>query len=241
MRVFWKKDTFDSEALGISVAKINIGNIQSLNSLPGAIDTVKKEISENRVNYAICKINSKNIQAVQVLERSGFILIDGSIDLEADLSKLAKSNVSQSVEATYDDFEQIKQLTKGLFFLSRIANENLIPVEKKENFYNRWIENFFNKEISGCILILRKGRDLAGYIAIEKSGRISLLGVNPKFQGKGIAKELVSCAMNRFREWKNNKVLVSTQLGNIPALRAYQGSGFKIIESFFTLRWSPND
>jgi hypothetical protein len=40
------------------------------------------------------------------------------------------------------------------------------------------------------------------------------------------------------KKWGAKKSEIETQMANIPAIRAYQSCGFKIVDSYLTFRWA---
>jgi len=56
-------------------------------------------------------------------------------------------------------------------------------------------------------------------------GRIHWIAVRPAYQGLGLGKAALSCAMNRLAKW-HRRCYLTTQTGRIPAIRMYLDFGF---------------
>lgn len=235
MKYSWKLDDFDSEVFGFRIAKIQILDSKDVKELI-------EDFIKNKVEYATYRVKSNNFSTINSLEKSGFILVDCLISLSVDISNAEKGESARKIrEANRNDLEKLRNLTYGLYSTSRIFNDNLISKNKANEFYVRWIENSILGRAADSVLIWEEDRKILGYITLQKKGQIPLVGVSKEARGKGIAKKLIKASFNKFKEWKVENIMVETQVGNIPALRVYQNCGFKIIDSFLTLRWARDD
>ena len=235
MKYSWELDKFDSEIFGFKVAKIKSwekGNIKDL----------IKDFRKNKIKYATFRLESNNFKIIHTLEKSGFILVDGLISLSFKTSNMKEGEVSSEIrKATNNDLIELKELTSGLFLTGRIMSDPFIPRNKARQFYVRWIENSILGKAADSVLVWEEEGKILGYITLMKSGQIPLLGVSEKARGKGTGKKLISAALLKFKEWGVENIILETQIDNISALRLYQICGFKIVNSFLTLRWAEDD
>lgn len=235
MKYSWKLDDFDSEIFGFRVAKIEILDSESVKDLI-------EDLITNKVKYATYRVQSNNFPTIHALEKSGFILVDGLISLSIDISNIEKGETTDRIrEADRNDSSKLRNLTSGLYLISRAFNDPLIPKNKANEFYVRWIENSILGKAADSVLVWEEIGEILGYITLQKKGQIPLLGVSKEARGKGIARKLINASFNKFKEWKVENIIIETQMGNIPALRVYSACGFKIIDSFLTLRWARDD
>ena len=243
MKYSWQLDNFDSEVFGFKVAKIisidSEGSSQTLNRR--AKDLIR-ELIKNKIRYATYRVQSNDFITIHTLQKSGFILVDGLISLDINTSNIEIGQPANEIrEADKNDLKELNNLTSGLYSISRTFNDPLIPKNKANEFYMEWIKNSILGKAADLVLVWEEEKKILGYITLQKKGQIPLLGVSPEARGKGIAKRLVMFSLNKFKEWEVEVVTVETQAGNIPALRVYQDCGFKIINSFLTLRWARDD
>ncbi len=235
MKYSWEFDKFDSEIFGFKVAKI-----RSLEA--GSIKDLIKDLGKNKVKYATFRLESNNFKIIHTLEKSGFILVDGLIRLSFKTSVMKGEKISNEIrKATDNDLGELKELTSRLFSTGRVMNDSFIPKNKARQFYVRWIENSILGKAAESVLVWEEGRKILGYITLMKSGQIPLLGVSEKARGKGTGKKLINAALLEFKEWGVENIILETQIDNISALRLYQSCGFKIVNSFLTLRWAEDD
>lgn len=235
MKYSWKLDDFDSEVFGFKVAKIETCDSENVKDLI-------EDLIANKVEYATYRVQSNNFSIIRALEKSGFILVDGLISLSIDISNIQKRATTDRIrEADRNDLKKLKNLTSGLYLISRAFNDPLIPKNKANEFFIKWVENSILGKAADSVLVWEETSEIIGYITLQKKGQIPLLGVSKKARGKGIARKLIRACFNKFKEWKVKNIIIETQMGNIPSLRVYSACGFKIIDSFLTLRWARND
>ena len=235
MKYSWKLDSFDSEVFGFKVVRVETIDSENVKDLI-------KDLIKNKVKYATHRVQSNNFSTIHALEESGFILVDGLITFKINISNLEiEESVGHVREGNNDDLRELKNLTSGLFSTGRIMNDPFIPKDKGNQFYIKWIENSILGKVAESVLVWEENKEILGYITLKKKGQISLVGVSPQSRGKGIAKNLIKASLKKFKAWKLDEIIVETQMDNISAIRLYQDCGFKVVNSFLTLRWAKDD
>ncbi len=243
MKYSWKIDNFDSEVFGFKVAKVEtIDSEDSPEIIDKIVGDLIMDLNKERVGYATYRVKFNDFPIIQALQRSGFVLVDGLISLGINISEVSiAESVGEIREATRSDLDKLKQMTSGLYLKSRVSNDPLISKERADKFYTKWIENSLLGEAADSVLVWEESDKILGYLTLQKKGQIPLVGVAPQARGKGIAKKLIKASLRKFGEWKVEDITIETQMGNIAALRAYQDCGFKVVNSFLTLRWAKDD
>lgn len=235
MNYSWELDNFDSEVFGFKVAKIQRVKSESVKDLI-------KDLLKNGIGYATLRIQSNNFSVIHALEKSGFVLVDGLISFSLMISDIEATKIPSEIrEANNNDLVNLKKLTSGLFSRGRVMSDPFIPKNKATQFYVKWIENSILRKVADLVLVWEEKREILGYISLQKKGQIPLVGVSIKARGKGIGKKLIEASLNKFKEWNVEAVIIETQNDNIAALGLYQAVGFKITNSFLTLRWAEDD
>jgi len=235
---------FDTELFGYKVAKIDA--IHSPANIPLLISDLKK----NEIMYATFRLPAHEFPMIHGLEQSGFLLVDGLISLKLkyaeqvrggccmDDTSFFEDNQDYSIiEATEKDLNTLMDIARNSFFFNRPYNDPFIPKEKADELYARWIENSVKGKVADSVLVYKEKDTILGFITMQKKGHIPLIAVDKEKRGKGIAKKLLNAALQKIEEWFVEEVEIETQIQNIPALRAYQASGFKISGSYLTFRW----
>lgn len=239
MNYSWKLSKFDTEILGYKIAKIT--SIEASGddvSILQNIHALNKNLKENNIKYATYRVNANSYPVIHALEKSGYILVDGLITLECIIG-LEERNKQKNIRiARQDDLEKLSEIAVSVFVVSRYYHDPIIPRQKADLIYKKWIQNTLEGKFGDMILVWEEKKKVLGLITLDKKGQIPLLGVYRKARGKGIARSLLNAAFSKFKKWGVKKVNIDTQMGNIPALRVYQGVGFRIVDSHLTFRWA---
>lgn len=92
------------------------------------------------------------------------------------------------------------------------------------------------RDVDASVWIAEVDGEVAGFVGCklwldEKMGEIYLIGVDPAFQRRGIARELTRHALEWFREQGMTTVMVETggDPGHAPARATYEAAGFRML------------
>lgn len=232
----WSYQPFDTEVLGFKVAKI----VHEKNGQSSEASFLTKSLSSQDITYATIRVESNSFDVIHALEREGFILVDGLISLSKEITDIDDQTDNEIGAIQEEDFNDVIELSKDVFFLNRLYNDPFIPNEKAKSFYAKWMENSLNGQAADEVLVYKENGKVYGFVTLKKDGHITLLGVSKDKRGKGIAKRLVGSTIVKFSGWEVKESHIETQMGNIPALRAYISLGFKITNSHMTFAWHKN-
>lgn len=165
-----------------------------------------------------------------VLNNSGQLAdqkITYCIPLEQRFSTISNQIVSSDCKVITPELLDIV-LQTGL--LSRFNTDSNFGKAKYEELYTVWISRSLKKEIADEVIFYMIGGIIAGYLTLQfdkNIGHISLVGVDPHQQGKGIGKELLAKAVNLSLDNNCQTLEVPTQDVNIQACRFYESFGFQ--------------
>lgn len=241
MNTSFKSDPYDSKIFGFRVAKIlSIEDSVKQRQLDQIIKKLIKDLMKNKFVYATYRVAANKFLLIHSLEKNGFILVDGLISLELKIDDAIFEDIPEVRKATHKDKKSLESLASSSFYLNRVFNDQVIARSKANDFYKKWVSNSLAGYAADLVLIWEE-KGIKGFTTLEKSGHIPLTAVSSEARGKGIAKKLTKATFSYFKKWKVKKILIETQMGNIPALRAYQSCGFKIINSHLTFRWARSN
>ncbi|MBI5123531.1 GNAT family N-acetyltransferase [Candidatus Roizmanbacteria bacterium] len=236
----WDLSTFDTKILGFKTAKIVLSDEDNVRKIE-TIGSLVQDLKNNGVVYATLRIKANDFLTAQELEKNGFIVVDGIITLEKNLEEVITDSFLNIRSAKTSDLSQLISIGATVFIgRSRYYHDSMISENKANDIYSKWVENSVKKIVADDVLIWEHNKKILGLISLQKKGQIPLVGVIREAKGRGIGKELLSAACAVFRKWDLKKVTIETQITNIPALRLYQSSGFKIVDSYLTFRWHVN-
>lgn len=241
MNYSWEISSFDSEIFRRKVARI-ISNNKGKTRLNKTLKSLIEDLEKSKVWYATYRVNANFYHIIHELEQYDFLLIDGIITLEIKLDNKQIEYLPKQIRfAKIKDLKQLLKISGSVFAVTRYYHDPIIPKNKADKVYQKWVTNSLNEKSSKMVLVWEENKKILGLTTLDKKGQIILVGVSEKAWGKGIGRELIKGALNKFRELKRERVVVETQITNIPALRLYQSLGFKVIDSFLTYRWYRPD
>ncbi|MBN7817532.1 GNAT family N-acetyltransferase [Algoriphagus pacificus] len=209
---------FDSSLFNYPVGKTNQGS-----------DWNEKEFLEEAKDYQLIYIFSQN--PVQ-FESQDIVHVDTKLTFQKELKQIHEETEVQKWEG-----ELVPELIDLAFLsgsFSRFKLDRRLKNKEFENLYNIWIENAWEgKQILSA-------PDLAGMVTVDtekEMGKIGLIAVSEKQQGKGWGKKLVKAAESKALSQGAQFIQIPTQEQNIPACNLYTSLGYSLIEKVYVYHW----
>lgn len=234
----FRRDQWLSEVLDLTCFGGNIRDGASTTSIKAAMADVAPS---GRAFFAV-KQSISDIASVETLVRAGFNVVDVSVTLAHD-GQATVASVADGVEvdpAAPEDEVDIVDVAGRCFVHSRFHADRRIGRERADRIKREWVRNSCRGR-AVMVYVARRADEIAGFLAAMKldgkSGvraAIDLIGVDAKFQGQGIGRSLGARFVN---DWRNraDRLVVGTQVANIPALRLYESLGFRVSEAGYAL------
>lgn len=233
----WRGDAFDSQILSMSVAKI-IDFEASPNNQKNLVSELTTSFQKHAIDYAVYRFPANNFATTHALEENHWLLVDGSIHLDLKLTRQTFDIPVNIRLATSEDVPQLQTIARISFTFNRYYNDPLISKTSANEIYAQWIKNSINNHFADAVFVYCEDENLYGFATLKKDGDIVLVAVDPQKQSRSIGRHLVIAAINQCIQWNLPTATIETQLTNIPALRSFQSTGFKIKETLLTFRWS---
>ncbi len=220
--------------------------------LPWDSDLFKKKIGKYTIDSEKDKIEFKEVldiahkkgfECIYVFDPYNFIadvkitgtditLVDTKINYHLPIlssTEILNSSNFSRIENT-NEYTQLYELAFESGKYSRFKTDSHFSNQDFKRLYQKWIDNSINKKIADEVIGYFIENQMVGMITLqEKEGtvQIGLISVFPKFQGRGIGKELVKYAILYAVQKKAYFIEVSTQLLNKPACKFYEKIGFE--------------
>lgn len=214
-RLNWDSDFFNLEVGKIVLDTDNFFQPEELNVITSGYDLVYI-FTENKEpeNYGLKAIDKKVVFEM--------LLDDLCCEIMQDISvyEPSESNYSKLLELAY---------LSGKY--SRFRLDKSFGETAFKKLYKTWIDKFIASRFNGRVFVKLIHRELVGFITIEtikSQALIGLIAVDPKFQGQGIANQLLQKSLNFAKENGVKKLVVTTQNDNTPAMKLYSAFGFSI-------------
>ena len=228
----WKIDTFDSDILGFSCAKISCLDNGNL-----GVSELITDLEREKIVYAVVRIPGSDYPTAQLLERYEFRIVDCLVEMSMDLVDVGEKSIQNIREASRNDSKKIEEIASESFLDTRFFHDTAIPKEAAKKIYSEWAKNSVLGKAADRVIVWDKAGKVEGFATIQKNGHIPLVAVARGTQGKGMGKDLCLGAIQVCKEFGVSKAKIETQTNNVPAMRAYLSSGFKIINSYLTFSW----
>lgn len=226
----------DKERFGFKTARV-VGLTSS--SLPVVLDYCVRE----KVKLLIARSDMSDLNAVQSMEKQGFLLMDTLVYYHLRLVKHAvpaDHGVVLVRPVGVGEEEEVLSVARISFrgYCGHYHADPRLDKGKCDEAYVDWArkayvsrqpENFLVGEINGKIVsfgVLRTNS--------PEEGEMFLGGIHPDFQGQGIYRSFLCKGMAWCLSKKAEKMVISTQLKNIPVQKVLVKLGFEIFRGYYT-------
>jgi len=224
-------DEFLSESIGLPAFRV--ADAEGLRA---------EMFSGNVQSFAYAKLATRDVAKVSRLEDLGFRVIDAAVQLDCpakDLKTAAVVTPGYQVSlARPDDRSGVEKVAAENFIFSRFHLDPRFPDSAADEFKRRWAGNFFSGERGDAMIVARHDGEVAGFLQLLDHGDtliIDLIAVAETHQRKGLAAAMIALAADHYKDAA--KLLVGTQIANVPSVRAYQKLGFRVCDSSYVLHY----
>lgn len=236
MRLEFNKLEWDSEFFGFPVGKL-IQEIDSENDL-------KNFYSETDLKLIYYITKKELVEELRSNEFFDVILVDEKVSIQKTLNRDAK--IHPKVEI-YDEEEVDPDLMRLAFTAglhSRFFKDKNISHGKAKELYQIWIEKSVKRILADIVLVYRLDKRIIGFMTIlteSKNPHVSLLAVDPEFEGRGVSFALMS-SMEGILISKGYEIVKSeTQDQNKKAKLIYRRQGVEFKEKHYVYHlWRNN-
>ena len=246
---------WDSEQLGMLAARVAYlvaqGDYREQMQIKGALlEQVVLEAHDRGVWHLSARVDSSDLSALHALEEAGFITVDGLLTLALDLANYQPSEQPHDFRirlATPDDSEMVAELGRTTFSYDRFHADPYISRERAGQLHANWLRNSCTGKAADAVVLAEDHTGLLGFMTCalqhdtgKKLGRlvgtIVLVATSEAARGRGVASATITTAIDWFRQQGCEIVDTGTQIRNLPSLRFFQKSGFRIVGSSASLR-----
>ena len=218
---------WDSEFFGIRVARV-AGDTLTPDTLRLANEFCRRE--EVRCLYFLSRMDDP--VTIRAAEDDGFRYVDTRVTFERALPVPAASAPRVRTRlATAADVPALAAIAREAHTSSRFYFDASFPRESCARLYETWIRVSCEGSYADAVIVADWEGSAAGYVTchVDESppvGRIGLVGVGGRAQGRGLGDALVRSALEWFGRRELPSSTVVTQGRNIPAQRLYQKCGY---------------
>ncbi len=226
---------WDSHILGLPVAKILATQLNK-----EELQRLLQKLKDQRVKLVYWLISNKDIFSQKAAQHCNGVLVDEKVTYCMDLTMLSPLPYDQNSEVYTHAMAntELEAIAIEIGKLSRFGRDPHLTSHQVDKVYKTWINNACKKKVAKVVLVIKKQKTIIGMVTIdEKGGRadLSLLGVDPQYQGKGIGKHLVHAAQVWSLDHGYSISQVVTQKTNTKACHLYESCGYQLekTENFY--------
>lgn len=246
---------WDSQQLGFAAARIPyliaLGSSPNQHAVREALLlALLRACSDNGVRHVTARIDAADLTTAHVLERHGFITVDGILTFSRDAQGTSPPSVASDLEireSQRGDLDSIKDIARSSYSHDRFHSDPRIPGPVADELHATWLENCCLGKAADAVIVALSNGSVLGFASCKIDhetgqhlgltvGSIGLVATVAEARRKGIARALTSGSLAWFRDQSADVVEVGTQLSNIPASRLYAACGFDIVASHLTMR-----
>lgn len=188
---------------------------------------VAGEASRRRLDLIYLHVDGAAPAAIQAAVEHGGRLVDVRTRLTASAIAPAATPAVPARLATGDDEARVRLAAERLAPTSRFWADPAFPSEQVVEMYRRWSRRC----LTGGVVAVPQARDVVAMVGAvvgaDDTARVELVYVDSAAAGRGLGGTLVTAAVEALGR---PRAEVSTQAGNVPALRLYEALGFRTAE-----------
>lgn len=218
---------WDTEFFGATIARV-----QRVPVSEADLAEIDVWCTDHRVDCLQLLVDASQEGLGYLSTRGGFEFVDIRVELEVSLERNVKEMEWGDTSAAREaDLAGVAAIASQVHVDSRFMRDSRLA-PRGPALFDAWIRRDFKRE-RGCLQVAKRNARVVGYCScfVEDPdrglGRISLVGVDPRFAGQGYGRRLTQSALVWCRKQGCSRVEVVTQGSNIAAQRLYQSLGFR--------------
>jgi dTDP-4-amino-4,6-dideoxy-D-galactose acyltransferase len=219
---------WDTNFFGVRIARLN--GEQLTEAQAEEVDIWCKEQVVGCL-YFLC--DPTDFTTTSTAEKHGFHFVDVRMTLDTTPGKLTGDLPASTAirPARPEDVTVLQRIAGEVHRDTRFSYDPNFPDDRVTALYETWIKVSCEGN-ANLVLVAEDGDTPVGYVTCHldkdiQNGRIGLVGVDNRAQGKGFGNALIMNALQWFRDQKMRTVSVVTQGRNYAAQRLYQRCSFR--------------
>lgn len=243
---------WDSQFFGIPMARIDymIHSADAPRALVEAtLDATLDACRQAALPHLTARVDVEDIEAVDLLERRGFRLMDALVTYRMRPRKEPPKDVREvGVIRDFEprDAEEVLDITREAFqgYVGRFQHDQHIPRDRAEAFYFEWAKKCMSRDMADKLLVsVNSDSRLIGYLFFRRREPASSVGGIP-ILGGGLGacrRDSPGAYAGLIREatiWSHEQGGIGeyqTQNYNFPVIRVYEAAGAGYVRAEYTL------
>jgi ribosomal protein S18 acetylase RimI-like enzyme len=190
----------------------------------------KTKLPERAFYYA--KVTVDSVARANALAGAGFHLVDVNVVFERQPAPQPRPDGSILVrDFQPEDETATLEIAHTAFRYSRFHLDPFVSNELANTIKREWVANYIRRQRGERLLVAKMDGNIVGFLALletpDHTGVIDLIGVANNRQGRGVGRSMVQYHVHEAVK-KYPRLIVGTQIANVPSLRLYENCGYHI-------------
>jgi GNAT superfamily N-acetyltransferase len=230
----------DSERFGVRAARAQV----SAETLPRVLDFCAVE----KIDLLIARCPTGDLHAAQSMEADGFLLMDTLVYFGFDLARKAiPEDSGKFLVRTIkpEDKDHVRSIASAAFrgYRGHYHADPRLDRRKCDETYASWAErSAILKAAADEVLVAEHGGNIAGFATLRANSPEEIEGplvaVAPEYQRLGVCQVLMIHCLEWCRSQRALRMVISTQITNVPMQKVWCRVGFEPSSSYYTFhKW----
>jgi GNAT superfamily N-acetyltransferase len=206
------------------------------------VDAILDSCRRQDVRLLIARCPTADLGAAQALEARGGLLMDTLLYYARDLElPLPESSAAVAVRSFRPaDEAAVIGVAREAFrdYTSHYHADPRLDPRLCDAAYVSWAERSCRAGAAADVLVAEVASAVAGFLTLKwnsaEEGEGPLFAVSPRAQQRGVGSALMTAALRWFRERGAERMVISTQVTNLPSQKVWVRLGFEPSRSFYT-------
>jgi ribosomal protein S18 acetylase RimI-like enzyme len=207
----------------------------------GEFETEKEQVVrlQSKPVFIYTKIPTQAIAVSRWLEKIGFYLVDTNVVFDKPVARNSLKDTSCFVRpAIPSDWSPVMDVARRNFVYSRFHLDPNISIDCANTIKAEWVGNFFAGQRGDAMVVAETDGAVAGFLQLLHGQNedliVDLIAVDETHRGIGLATAMIRYAENHTNK---SRILVGTQVANVPSVRLYQKLGFRMRSSQYIFHY----
>lgn len=196
--------------------------------------------------FATAKVPAQDVAALRCLEDAGCRVVDLNLTFSVAVGDVPCAKAAPAVRpARPEDSASIEDIAGTAFRFTRFHLDDVLPARLADRIKRAWAGNYFAGGRGTALLVAEDGAGVCGFLLVLERGDaavIDLIAVAARAAGRGYGSALVAALGNAplTTGQRPRRLIVGSQAANAPAIRFYEGLGFRVDAAAYVLHHHGN-
>jgi GNAT superfamily N-acetyltransferase len=228
----------DTNRFGMRIARAQFADELQIQSAIAYCQT-------QNIAMLIARVDTQYIHIAQFAEAHGFLLMDSLVYYSIDLQKAKPSPQPTVAPFQQGELPDISEIARQAFrnYLGHYHADPRLDKAQCDATYISWAERSCqHPEVADVVLVAHEEGQPVGFLTLRRNSdeevEIPLNAVLPTMQGRGVYQSLLQEALLWSAGKGFRRLVVSTQINNIPVQKAWARQGLEMHHSYYTFhKW----